>query len=184
MLCQLWVQPFSGLEISVSYFFEASYVVWSITTRPSFFKKPNPCEEEVVWGLRHLTSEWGSHLMWYIHNRIPLSHKKNKRIPFVATWMNLEIIILNGVCQTKTNIIWYHLHVESKICHKWTYLWNRNRLISIGLWLTRRVGWGIEWKFRASGCKLLYTRWINRVLMYSTENYIQYPMINHMQEYI
>ena len=128
ILCQLQVQPFSGLEISVSYFFEASYVVWSITTRPSFFKKPNPCEEEVVWGLRHLTSEWRSHLM-YIHNRIPLSHKKNKRIPFVATWMNLEIIILNGVCQTKTNIIWFHLHVESKICHKWTYLWNRNRLI-------------------------------------------------------
>lgn len=26
-LCQLWVQPFGVLEISVSYFFEASYVV-------------------------------------------------------------------------------------------------------------------------------------------------------------
>ena len=29
------------------------------------------------------------------------------------------------------------------------------------------------------GCKLLYTGWINKVLLYSTENYIQYPKINH-----
>ena len=52
---------------------------------------------------------------------------------------------------------------------------------SIDLWLTRRVRGGIEWKSGASRCKLLYTGWINRVLMYSTENYIQYPVINHMQ---
>ena len=31
-----------------------------------------------------------------------------------------------------------------------------------------------------SRCKLLYIEWINnKVLLYSTENYIQYPMINH-----
>ena len=34
-------------------------------------------------------------------------------MPFAATWMNLEIIILSEVNQTKTNI-WYHLQVESK----------------------------------------------------------------------
>ena len=28
--------------------------------------------------------------------------------------MDLEIIILSEVSQTKTNIVWYHLHVESK----------------------------------------------------------------------
>ena len=33
---------------------------------------------------------------------------------FAATWMDLEIIILSEVNQTKTNIIWYHLYVESK----------------------------------------------------------------------
>ena len=31
--------------------------------------------------------------------------KKNEIIPFVATWMDLQIIILNEVSQTKTNII-------------------------------------------------------------------------------
>ena len=41
-----------------------------------------------------------------------------------------------------------------------------------------REGWGGE--VGVSRCKLLYTEWINnKVLLYSTENYIQYPMINH-----
>ena len=31
-----------------------------------------------------------------------------------ATWMDLEIIILSEISQTKTNIICYHLYVESK----------------------------------------------------------------------
>ena len=35
-------------------------------------------------------------------------------MPFAATWMDLEIIILSEVSQTKTNIICYHLYVESK----------------------------------------------------------------------
>ena len=33
--------------------------------------------------------------------------------------------------QTKTNIIWYHLHGESKRWLKWTYLQTRNRLTVI-----------------------------------------------------
>ena len=36
----------------------------------------------------------------------------------------------------------------------------------------------MEWE--VSRCKLLYKERINnKVLLYSTENYIQYPMINH-----
>ena len=38
--------------------------------------------------------------------------KKNGIIPSAATWMDLEIIILNEVSQTNT--IWHHLYVESK----------------------------------------------------------------------
>ena len=33
---------------------------------------------------------------------------------FAATWMDLEIIILSEANLRKTNIIWYHLYVESK----------------------------------------------------------------------
>jgi len=39
--------------------------------------------------------------------------KKNEILPSAATWMNLEIIILNEVRQKKTNII-YHVYAESK----------------------------------------------------------------------
>ena len=42
---------------------------------------------------------------------------KNEIMPFAATRMDLVIIILSEVRQRKTNIIWYHLYVESK--KKW-----------------------------------------------------------------
>ena len=39
--------------------------------------------------------------------------KRNGRVPLAATWMDLKMILLSEVSQTKTNTI-YHLHVESK----------------------------------------------------------------------
>ena len=50
--------------------------------------------------------------MWY-NNGILLSHKKNKILPFVATWMDPDSIMLSEISQTKTNTV-YHSHVESK----------------------------------------------------------------------
>ena len=36
-----------------------------------------------------------------------------------------------------------------------------------------------DWEFGVSGCKVLYTEWINsKILLYSTVSYIQYPVIN------
>ena len=40
--------------------------------------------------------------------------KKNVILPLAATWMDLENIILGEANQTKTNIIHYHMYVESK----------------------------------------------------------------------
>ena len=38
------------------------------------------------------------------YNGILLSPKKEKIMPFTVTWMDLEIIMLHEVSQTKTNI--------------------------------------------------------------------------------
>ena len=56
--------------------------------------------------------------------------KKNEIMPSEATWMDLETIILKW-SKRKTNIILYHIYVESKKWYKWTYLQNRNRLTDI-----------------------------------------------------
>ena len=41
-------------------------------------------------------------------------------------------------------------------------------------------GGGMDWEFGVGRCKLLCIGWINnKVLLYSTGNYIQYPVINH-----
>ena len=45
--------------------------------------------------------------MVYIHNGILLSHKKNKIMPFAATWMELETLILSEVSQKEKDK--YHM---------------------------------------------------------------------------
>jgi len=48
----------------------------------------------------------------YMYSGILLSHKKNKIIPFAATWMDLELIILSKVSQTEKD----KYHMISLIC--------------------------------------------------------------------
>ena len=47
------------------------------------------------------------------------------------------------------------------------------------MWLPRGGGGGIDWEFGISRCKLVYIGWINKVLLDSIGNYIQYPVKNH-----
>ena len=69
-------------------------------------------KEDVIY--IHTQTHRHTHTHTHTHTGILLSHKI-EIIPFVATWMELEIIILNEVSQTekdKYHII--HLYVESK----------------------------------------------------------------------
>ena len=53
--------------------------------------------------------------MWYIYTMEYYSAiKKNEIMPFAATWMDLEIIILSEISQRKARTPLYHLYVESK----------------------------------------------------------------------
>ena len=59
-----------------------------------------------------ITDEWIK--MWYIYNGILLSHKKDKVMPFAATWMELETLILIEVKSER----------ERQISYEITYFWN------------------------------------------------------------
>ena len=50
------------------------------------------------------TEEWIKKV-WYIYIMEYYSALKNEIMPFAATWMDLEIIMLSEASQTKTNII-------------------------------------------------------------------------------
>ena len=47
----------------------------------------------------------------------------------------------------------------------------------------RGVKRGLDWEFGISGYKILHTEWINKVLLYSTGNYLQYSRISHNGNY-
>ena len=95
-----------------------------------------------------LTHEWVNKT-WYINTMEYYSPvRKNKRMPSAETWMQSEIIIQNKV--RKTNIVWFNLYVDSKICHKWTYIQNKNRIMDTEKRLMaakqERVKGGMEWE--------------------------------------
>ena len=51
--------------------------------------------------------------------------------------------------------------------------------LPLGSLLERGEG-RMDWEFEISGCRLSYVRWIhNNILLQSTGNYIQYPVINN-----
>ena len=78
-----------------------------------------------------LTEEWIK-MMWYVRTVEYYSTiKKNEIMPFAATWMDLESIILSEISQIK-NEVWHTFYVESKKkWYKWTYLQNRKRFTDL-----------------------------------------------------
>ena len=68
-----------------------------------------------------------------------------------------------------------NLSMKQKKAHRHTDIGNR-LLVAKG----EGVGRGMEWKVGVGRCKLLYRGFINnKVLLYSTGKYIQYPMKIH-----
>jgi len=103
--------------------------------------------------------------------------KKNKIMPFAATWMQPVVTILSDVkSERELQILWYNLYVESKIWHKRITDTENRAVVAKG----EGAGGQMEGKVGVSRCKFLYIEWINnKVLLYSTENYIQCPIINN-----
>ena len=128
-----------------------------------------------------LTDEWIKK-MWCMYTiEYYVAIKKDEVTPFTATWMDLQIIILSEVNQTKTNIICYRLYVESRTT---TTTKDTSQLISRTenkFMLTkgeRGVGRVINQQVGINIYILLYIKQItNKDLLQSTENYTQYFVI-------
>ena len=58
-----------------------------------------------------MANEWIETLRYTYTMEYYLAIKKNEIMPLAATWIDLEIIVLSEVSETKTNIMWYHLYV-------------------------------------------------------------------------
>ena len=123
----------------------------------------------------------------HLYNRILLSHQKESN---------------NAICSNMDGPRDYHTKQskserERQIPYDITYMWNLkydinqhiyetktdSQIQRTDLWLPRDGGWGQrggkDWEFGISRCKLVYIGWINKVLLYSAGNYIQYPVTNH-----
>ena len=95
--------------------------------------------------------------------------------------MDLEIIILSEVRKTQIPYITYRWNLKYDTNEHIYETETDSQTKTTDLWLPGvGGGGGMDWEFGISRCKLVYIGWINNwVLLYSTGNYIQYPVINH-----
>ena len=108
--------------------------------------------------------------------------KNNEIMPFVTSWMELEIIILSK-SKRERQIPYDIIYMWSRKHDINELLWNRKRLTDIDnrLVVAKGTGGGMNWESGVSRCKLLFTEWINKVLLYSTMNYIQSVQFSSVQ---
>ena len=97
-------------------------------------------------------------------------------MPFEATWMELETLILSGQSGRETQIphdityIWNLIYGTNELFHrKENHGHGEQTCGSQG----RGRGNGVYWESGVNRCKLLPLEWIsNEILLYSTGNYI------------
>ena len=114
----------------------------------------------------------------YIHTHTHIMEyysviKMNEILPLIATRIYLEIIIiLSEVSQGKANNIWYYSHVESKKKLQLNLFTKQKHTHIENLWFPKGKG------VRRDKSGVWNEQINNKVLLYSTGNYIQYLLIS------
>ena len=126
--------------------------------------KPPKCPLTDIW-IRKL---WCIYTMEYYS-----ATKKNDIMPFAATWMELETLILSEVSQEEKDK--YHM-----ISHIWNLKYGTNesfhRKETHGLveqicdCQGRRGRSGMDWESGVNGCKLLRLEWISNEILLNRGN--------------
>ena len=78
----------------------------ALLTIAKTWKQPKcPSTDEWIKKMWCVCIHTHTHTHTHTHNGILLSHKKERNNAIATTWMDLEMIILSEVSQTKTNIL-------------------------------------------------------------------------------
>ena len=66
--------------------------------------------------------------LWFMHTmEYYLAMRKNEMWPFVATWMELESVMLSEISHTKTDTIRFHSYVDPEKLNRRPWGWERKK---------------------------------------------------------
>ena len=152
-------------------------VIWKDTCSPMLIAALFTTAKTWKQPKRPLTEEWIKK-MWYTYTMEYYSAiKKGEIMPFAATWMDLESVMLSEISQRIRYIVMtspiYRIYKEMIQMNFSTKQTHRLREWIYGCW---KKGWeeGIVREFGMDMYILLYLKWITKkVLLYSTGNSAQ-----------